>query len=173
MLSKSDFEKRVTALWQSQQRMAAPKKWRSGRRAGTIRKNQIPIEFTKPELEDWLWAQIGLHAIPCPYCGTPIDILSLTLDHRMPREIGGAFNLFNLQVVCVDCNNRKGSMTAEGFSALIEFSRTQSQHDRTVLLARLKAAHHGVGQRFFRPAATAKPVKQPAPDGLFDPLGKF
>lgn len=162
MLTAEIFEERIEALWASQKRMAAPKKWKGGKRAGSIRRPAAPIEFNKQQLREWLWQRVGLNAIPCPYCGAPIDIVSLTLDHIHPRSIGGDFSLSNMQPICKDCNSMKGDMTCAGFEKLLMFARTLSPHDQTKLAARLKAAHHGSANRFFRDKARAQ-VPSPSP----------
>lgn len=165
MLTLEAFDERVEALWQSQKRMAAPRKFKSGRRAGTVRTAGMPIQFERSDLRRWLWKQVGLNAVPCPYCRTPIDIVSLTLDHIIPRSLGGEFSLANMQVICRECNERKSNMTAEGFTNLLEFAQIRlSAYDRDVLLGRLKAAHHGSPARFFRPRKDATPAL-PAPSG--------
>lgn len=170
MLTVEIFDERVEALWASQKRMAAPKKWHSGRRAGMVRTPALPIQFRKPDLRAWLWQKVGLNAVACPYCGVPIDILSLTLDHIFPRSAGGAFALDNTAVICRDCNERKGNLTHEAFTALLAFARENlSGYDQGVLLARLKAAHAGSANRFFRdkarnhdssPARPQRPVRK-------------
>lgn len=179
MLDVDIFRERVSALWGSQKAMAAPKRWKSGKRAGVIRKEAQPIQFTKQELERWLWARIGLNAIPCPYpyCRTPIDILSLTLDHVIPRSAGGEFRLENMQIICKECNERKGNMSHDGFEFLLRFANSElSPYDRDILMARLKAAHHGSAQRFFRKPAVKPPLptKPAITPGLdFSGLGEF
>lgn len=151
MLTFDDFETRVEALWQSQKRMAAPKKWKSGVRAGTIRKQPVVIEFTRDQLGKWLWTHVGVNAAQCFYCRVPIDILSLTLDHAMPRKKDGRFSLDNMRICCKDCNESKGDLTSGGFESVLRFARQElSPYDGEVLLKRMAAAHHGSPARFFR-----------------------
>lgn len=162
MITVELFDQRVTALWASQQSMAREKRWKSGKRAGMTRVPQQPIQFTKKELRQALWERVGLNAMPCPYCGVPIDILSLTLDHCTPRSLGGEFTIANMDVTCKDCNARKSDMTHEGFSALLEFSKSLSAWDRDKLMKRLKDANAGSRQRFFRPKAAQASIPGPA-----------
>lgn len=155
MLTTDIFRERVSALYDSQKRMASARKWKSGRRAGTIRVPAAVIHFSKDELTRWLWKRVGLNAIPCPYCHQPIDILSLTLDHIVPRSIGGEFTLANMEPICEDCNTAKGELSKDAFVALLALSRTFSGYDQGVLIKRLKAAHHGSAARFFRGKASS------------------
>lgn len=167
MITVDQFRQRVTALWDSQKRMAAARKWKSGRRAGQVKTPAAIIQFTKRDLEKWLWEDIGLSAALCPYCQGPMDILSLTLDHVVPRSLGGQFRLDNMQPICVDCNHRKGDMTHEGFTSLIDFARSiLTPYDQGILLKRLADANAGSASRFFRD----KKNQQPQPANL--PLPK-
>ena len=47
----------------------------------------------------------------CQYCGTTAP--PLTVDHVLPRALGGRDSWENLVAACVRCNNRKGSRTLE------------------------------------------------------------
>src|SRR6185312_4198211 len=115
------------------------------------RRPAAQIEFTREEMTRWLWKNVGLHAVLCPYCHRPIDILSLTLDHVVPRSIGGRFCLDNMEAICQACNEQKGQMSAPGFMGLLRFLRdSMSQYDQGVLLKRLKDANAGSRNRFFR-----------------------
>lgn len=41
----------------------------------------------------------------CQLCGTEDN---LSVDHIVPRSLGGTDNLDNLEVLCSSCNSRKG-----------------------------------------------------------------
>jgi hypothetical protein len=59
--------------------------------------------------------------------------------------------LENMQCICKECNERKGNMSHAAYDGLLHFLRTQlSPYDQGVLLGRLKAAHAGSANRFFR-----------------------
>lgn len=47
----------------------------------------------------------------CQYCGRRSAIL--TLDHIMPRHLGGPHTWHNLVAACASCNRRKGGRTPE------------------------------------------------------------
>jgi len=47
----------------------------------------------------------------CQYCGTTKG--SMTIDHVVPKKLGGADNWENMVCACVRCNNRKGDNTPE------------------------------------------------------------
>lgn len=49
----------------------------------------------------------------CSLCGKPIVCLSkATLDHIVPRSLGGHTRLLNLQLAHATCNSQKGSNMA-------------------------------------------------------------
>ena len=47
----------------------------------------------------------------CQYCGKRFPTTELTLDHVIPRSLGGQSSGTNLVCACVRCNNRKGGRT--------------------------------------------------------------
>lgn len=51
----------------------------------------------------------------CGYCGGPLKIQDMTVDHMLPRSRGGTSNIKNLLPSCEDCNSIKGNCTVEEF----------------------------------------------------------
>jgi 5-methylcytosine-specific restriction endonuclease McrA len=49
----------------------------------------------------------------CQYCGIVLAASELTLDHVIPRSLGGKSTWENLVACCHPCNNRKGNRKAE------------------------------------------------------------
>lgn len=47
----------------------------------------------------------------CQYCGQHVS--SLTIDHVIPRHMGGQHNWENLVTACSPCNHHKGGRTVE------------------------------------------------------------
>lgn len=47
----------------------------------------------------------------CQYCGT--NHRTLTVDHVIPKNVGGEDSWENLVCACVQCNNRKGNRTPD------------------------------------------------------------
>lgn len=49
----------------------------------------------------------------CQYCGRRFPTSELTLDHVVPRSIGGTTSWSNIVCACVKCNVNKGGRTPE------------------------------------------------------------
>lgn len=47
----------------------------------------------------------------CQYCNKTINVQSFTLDHVVPKSIGGKTSWENVVVCCYDCNQKKGEKT--------------------------------------------------------------
>ena len=43
----------------------------------------------------------------CHYCHIPLDSRNVTIDHIVPRALGGQDERFNKILACRDCNERK------------------------------------------------------------------
>jgi hypothetical protein len=61
-----------------------------------------------------VFARDGLR---CRYCGATQD---LTIDHVVPRCLGGTDDADNLTVACRPCNGRKGGRTPEQAGMVIQ-----------------------------------------------------
>jgi 5-methylcytosine-specific restriction endonuclease McrA len=49
----------------------------------------------------------------CQYCGKKFPTHELSLDHVVPRSLGGASNWENIVCACTKCNAKKGGMTPD------------------------------------------------------------
>ena len=49
----------------------------------------------------------------CQYCGKRFSVRELTIDHVVPRSLGGGDSWENLVAACVPCNARKGGRTPD------------------------------------------------------------
>jgi 5-methylcytosine-specific restriction endonuclease McrA len=49
----------------------------------------------------------------CQYCGTKLSPQQVTIDHVIPRSLGGKTNYNNCVVSCLFCNSWKGNNTPE------------------------------------------------------------
>ncbi len=62
----------------------------------------------------WFSEEGGLEG-HCAYCGIPLSIHEVTVDHVDPQIQGGAESLNNLVPACIDCNQEKGGEQVEQF----------------------------------------------------------
>lgn len=69
-----------------------------------IRRPRPHIRLTKREV-------LRRDAYICQYCGT--HAAYLTIDHIVPRRLGGAHSWDNLVAACPSCNHRKGGRTLD------------------------------------------------------------
>jgi 5-methylcytosine-specific restriction endonuclease McrA len=137
MLFTEQFDQRVKELYSSQQALVRQKKWKSGKRQGMTRVPAQLLPFTRDQLRMVLWTFCGIQAVPCPYCGVPVDILSLTLDHVIPRGLGGSLGLENIKPCCKRCNQLKDKLMPDEFTELLGFLNRSSTHMRNNLESRL------------------------------------
>jgi HNH endonuclease len=137
----------------------------------TLRHDEV-LPFTRNELIAWLWKQFGLQAHPCPYCSAPIDILSMQLDHKTPLRRGGGPELDNLQCICKRCNQVKGELTHEEFSALLVFMETSGGFFRSRLEGALINGWQGGMMKFF-PRGKKQPREVAQPTLNLSELGEF
>ncbi len=49
----------------------------------------------------------------CQYCGSRFPTEDLSIDHVVPRSLGGVSSWTNCVVACLQCNSRKGSRSLE------------------------------------------------------------
>ena len=56
---------------------------------------------------------VGRDRCLCQYCGKQFPTEDLTLDHIMPRKLGGLTTWENTVASCVPCNQKKSSRTPE------------------------------------------------------------
>lgn len=56
----------------------------------------------------------------CTYCGIEIPKGSITIDHVVPRKLGGSHKVSNLCVTCEDCNKNKGHLLLTQFLRAFE-----------------------------------------------------
>jgi len=116
-MPSEQFEKRVANIYSGMRRRTSEKKWKSGRNAGRVRRQAIPLPFNQKQLGEWVLKIFGgeFGVICCEYCTKPIDLLGCAVDHCVPLHRGGSAGLDNLGVPCAECNNIKGRMTREEF----------------------------------------------------------
>ena len=69
-----------------------------------VRRPRLQISLTKREI-------LRRDDFTCQYCGTRSHVL--TVDHVIPRRLGGAHTWTNVVAACPSCNRRKGGKLPE------------------------------------------------------------
>jgi 5-methylcytosine-specific restriction endonuclease McrA len=76
----------------------------------------------------------------CPYCESPLKVKTFSLDHRIPIERGGSWDLGNnIDTICDPCNRAKGTMTGDEFESVLRVLREMPGPTMRDILGRLKA----------------------------------
>lgn len=69
-----------------------------------VRRPRPQVKLTKREI-------LRRDSFTCQYCGQHSP--NLTIDHVIPRHMGGGYSWENLVTACASCNHRKGGRTLE------------------------------------------------------------
>ena len=168
MLSTKDFEKRANALFES-----CRDRWRKKLQKGMPKdvKLIIPVDdilpFTRRQFHKWLWDAVGLQAVACVYCRAPIDVLSLSLDHKTPLRRGGGPELDNLQVICKGCNGSKGQFAHEEYVLIVAFMDGPGASFRQRLEGVLRNGEMATMTRFFPRDKGKKKAPTKTQDSLY------
>lgn len=65
----------------------------------------------------------------CYYCNTPLDMKTMSVDHKQPRSRGGSDHIDNLCACCRECNEKKADMTEEEFFIVIRACNSREKED--------------------------------------------
>lgn len=77
-------------------------------------------KWIRPEKRQAIYAD---DSRTCQYCGHIVPVDSdefLTLDHVVPRELGGSNKATNLVTACLSCNSSKRALPVAKFIAYLE-----------------------------------------------------
>jgi 5-methylcytosine-specific restriction endonuclease McrA len=69
--------------------------------------NAAGSKWIRPAKRLALYARDGL---ACVYCGKDVESAMLSLDHILPRELGGGHEATNLVTCCLGCNGSRKDM---------------------------------------------------------------
>ena len=89
----------------------------------------------------------------CHYCGKRFPSRELTVDHVIPRSLGGRDTWENLVTACVPCNSRKGSRTPQGANMHLHRTPTKPRTNPTIV-QRLKSPKYRVWRLFVDESST-------------------
>jgi len=144
MIEPRQVRKRASTLYYDITRRSAPKYWQNGRYKGRVRWHGVAVPYTSDEFATWLLKEIGCNAFLCPYCGAPLDVLSMTLDHDVALHAGGTNEFKNLVPCCSDCNGLKHKLNGAEYRLMRAKLRELPPHVEANILTRLRAGALGV-----------------------------
>lgn len=64
--------------------------------------------MTRERRHDYLVRLLRAQRCRCAYCRAPLSLATATLDHVVPRALGGRDYYPNLRAACGPCNAKKG-----------------------------------------------------------------
>lgn len=79
----------------------------------------IPLPFSRETFTQYIIFLVGLNVYRCLYCGAPLNILNVQIDHATPLARGGSLELWNCQPCCALCNQRKSTFTMDEYKDLL------------------------------------------------------
>ncbi len=79
----------------------------------------------------------------CPYCGRELDPRNTTIDHTIPRSLGGPTIQENLEVICDVCNSLKGSLKPS------DVYKIRSMFEQKVPLETIKNFKYNARKQYF------------------------
>lgn len=92
-----------------------------------IRRPRPRVRLTKREI-------LRRDNFTCQYCGQSIS--HLTIDHVVPRRLGGEHSWTNLVAACPSCNHRKGGRTLEQAQMILLRTPVEPPSTATYLFSR-------------------------------------
>lgn len=170
------FDRKSRSLYDGLRGRLAAKKWKTGERAGQIRKEKIDIPYTLDEFRAWLMVTLEDHP-ECVYCHCSISLMTISPDHAKPVSRGGSLERKNLRGSCSPCNRTKGELLPGEYKALLDGLKTFTEVGRNDVLKRLRGGilHFGTKKKEEGAPAVAKELKAtnilavPAKKKIWDP----
>ena len=89
----------------------------------------------------------------CYYCGKRVPTAEITIDHVVPRSLGGRDTWDNLVTACVPCNSRKGGRTPQTANMSLLRRPTKPQSNPTIA-QRLQNPKYGAWRAFVDESST-------------------
>ena len=87
------------------------KMWKSIPEGCNLLKNSEAMKREK-NIRERLWEETSGH---CIYCGRPVTLQEMEVDHIVPKSLGGGGEFMNKVCVCPQCNATKADALLEDF----------------------------------------------------------
>lgn len=102
---------------------------------------QLP--YNHPQIRQYLFGKQSGH---CNACQQEMPFKVFEVDHIVPRVKGGKDNIENLQLLCTNCNKRKGSMDNDEFIKKIREEMREKQREMEKQLKRMERLYGNSGR---------------------------
>ena len=99
------------------------------------KKHGMSVEFIHDELKDLVRRKIGSL---CPCCGETLTGENFSADHDVPVSRGGRFTIEQTTIMCLPCNQTKGSLTTTEYITLLRVMSQWEERARKSVLIRLR-----------------------------------
>ena len=86
------------------------------------------------EIRDML---LDCYGKKCKYCTNRLEVSNIACDHIIPLSMGGESSPNNLQFICNRCNTRKGPLTNDDYTLLLNFLNKQEEDLKDYVLRKL------------------------------------
>lgn len=105
-------------------------------------KERFP-QATSDEIRNQVVLAIGKK---CFYCRKKLTLESISADHGISVKNGGKSNLFNMRLICKECNRAKGDFNEDFFGQMIKLAEEFDEAKN--LLNKLRRASLVFGRRW-------------------------
>ena len=73
----------------------------------------------------------------CKYCDRILSVSTMVCDHIIPLSKNGESTPKNLQIICKQCNTRKGPLKEKDFCLILDWVKEQTKEIQTYVLKKL------------------------------------
>ena len=100
------------------------------------RKNDVFFKMTLTEIRKMFYDSYNK---PCRYCGTLLDVKNMVCDHIVPIASKGASISTNLEMICRQCNTRKGPLSDKHYARFVHWIAKQPLYVSKYIMRKMAA----------------------------------
>tara|TARA_Y100001938_G_scaffold48260_1_gene67245 strand:+ start:733 stop:1215 length:483 start_codon:yes stop_codon:yes gene_type:complete len=100
------------------------------------RSKEYEVEFniSLQEIRDLFLRDYGS---PCKYCSCVLTVANMVCDHVVPLSCGGPSTLLNVEMICRRCNTRKGPLTSDEYTEVVNWLQLQPEQVSSYIFRKL------------------------------------
>ena len=91
----------------------------------------------KIELEDIKKMFYDVYGKKCKYCDRVLKVSTMACDHIVPLSKQGESTPKNLQIICRQCNTRKGPLKEKDFCLILDWVKEQKDEIQAYVMKKL------------------------------------